>query len=108
MNPLSQPALALVALTLLVGQVTDQTTGQPLAGVAVRIHSSASSKTATTDADGRFKLRDVHPGNYTADLSSNDVPPQKFTVHVHGAQQTITLQACSTTLDYHCPSGGGF
>lgn len=97
-----------LALTLLLGQITDKTTGQPLHGVAVIAQSPhALPVHAVTDAHGRFRLAGVRPGTVTLHYSSDDVPPQSLTVHVRGAKQDISITACSMTLDYSCQTGGG-
>lgn len=95
------PAAMLLSLTLLFGQITDKTTGQPLRGVVVDAQGAHASANATTDARGRFHLR-LAPGWYTLEFQSNDVPPQEHRVRVRGSTQHVGLQACSTTLDYSC------
>ena len=46
-----------------VGRVTDQTTGQPL--VNARITVPGTSLLAATNADGRYRLGNVPPGQVT-------------------------------------------
>jgi hypothetical protein len=93
--------------TLLIGQITDQTTGQPMRGVSVAISSAHKKFVATTDAEGRFQVTNVPAGNVTLRYSSDDVPPQTLALHVSGSKQSIHITACSVTLDYRCPSSGG-
>jgi hypothetical protein len=98
---------AALAFTLLIGQITDRTTGQPLRNVDVTLQSGHRMLHAATGRDGRFTLSGVTPGTHTLRYSSADVPPQSIIVRVHGARQSVTIAACSTTLDYSCESGGG-
>lgn len=104
-----QAGAAALAFTLLIGQVTDRTTGQPLHGVHFDLAQGQKSLHSTSDADGRFSFKNVTPGKHTLRYSSSDVPPQKISVTVHGAKQEVTITACSMTLDYSCtgPGGGG-
>jgi hypothetical protein len=98
---------ATLTLTLLVGQMTDRTTGQPLRGVQITVLSGGRVLRAATGADGRFRLPGLQPGPRTLHYSSADVPPQSLKLTVHGARQSIAITACSTTLDYSCETGGG-
>jgi hypothetical protein len=89
-------------LAVLVGHITDRTTGQPLPGVEVLLTGKQSAHTFTK-ADGTYRLPSVKPGRYLVTLSSDDVPTQLFHVTVGtGSQQTADLVACSVTLDYSC------
>lgn len=95
-----------LAVTILIGHVTDKTTGQPLAGVQITATvQSSHHAVATTNRHGLFHLN-LPPGRYTLHLTSADVPPQEHQVVVKGKRQSVTLQACSTTLDYSCGQGG--
>jgi protocatechuate 3,4-dioxygenase beta subunit len=90
-------------LAVLVGHVTDATTGQPLANVTIAIGSQHTS----TDKHGTYRLIGLKPGRYTLSASSNDVPPQQRSAVVKGnAQTTLDLVLCSTTLDYSCAGAG--
>jgi protocatechuate 3,4-dioxygenase beta subunit len=97
------------ALTILVGQITDRTTGQPLRGVQVQVRQGTSTLRAVSDESGRFTLSGVHPGVHVVRYGSNDVPPARVSVSVHGTKQLLHIKACSTTLDYSCagPGAGG-
>jgi hypothetical protein len=86
-----------LALAVLLGHVTDRTTGQALPGIAV----SAGKAHAKTDANGNFRLAGLKPGSLTVTLTSDDVPPQDFPVSV-GAKTHRDFTVCSITLDYHC------
>ena len=100
---------AATAFTLLLGRITDRTTGQPLAGVQVSLHSGHATLRATTDRHGRFRMLDAPAGTRTLRYASDDVPPQSLTLTVHGKKQSVSITACSTTLDYSCANveGGG-
>jgi protocatechuate 3,4-dioxygenase beta subunit len=90
-------------LALLVGHVTDATTGQPLANVTIAI----GSQHTTTNKHGAYRLTGLKPGRYTLSASSNDVPPQQRSAVVKdSAQTTLDLVLCSTTLDYSCAGAG--
>jgi protocatechuate 3,4-dioxygenase beta subunit len=101
---LSKFAVAgLFALAVLVGHVTDKTTGQPLANVTIAV----GAQHTTTDAHGAYRLTGVSPGHYTLSASSKDVPPQHRSVVIKsGAPTTLDLVLCSTTLDYSCAGAG--
>ncbi len=92
----------------MLGQITDQTTHQPLPGVIVQI----GSKKATSAADGTFRLNGVAGGAQTVRVHSDDVPLQRFSLVVKGLTTHADLTVCSATLDYHCagadrgPGGG--
>jgi Carboxypeptidase regulatory-like domain len=92
-----------LALAVLFGQIHDATTGQPLIGVEVR----GGSRTATTDAHGRYRLNNVPAGRMTLSIFSDDVPLQHRSVTVKEPQTEFDFKACSTTLDYGCGGGGG-
>ncbi|HTX59318.1 MAG TPA: carboxypeptidase-like regulatory domain-containing protein [Verrucomicrobiae bacterium] len=94
--------LAGLLATVLLGRVTDITTGQPLPGVKIAVGSHRTK----TDAHGRYRLEGLAPGHYTLTASSSDVPPQHESVDVEGAQTTLDLSLCSTTLDYSCAGAG--
>lgn len=100
-------ACAALTFTLLLGHITDRTTGQPLRGVQVAVQSGHATLHAVTDAHGRFRIAGVRPGTVTLRYASDDVPPQTLTLGVRGPKQKLTITACSTTLDYSCGNGGG-
>jgi protocatechuate 3,4-dioxygenase beta subunit len=94
---------------LLLGQITDKTTGQPLAGVHVEVAQGSAILHAVTGTDGRFHLNGVRPGPHTIRYSSDDVPPGSIKIEVRSKNAPVHITACSTTLDYSCvgPGGGG-
>ena|SRR6185437_521099 len=98
-----------LALTVLLGQITDKTTGQPLHGVQVEVAQGRRTLRAVTGGDGRFRLTGINPGSHTLRYWSNDVPASSISVNVRGSKAEIGITACSTTLDYSCagPGGGG-
>ncbi|MGA2391938.1 MAG: carboxypeptidase regulatory-like domain-containing protein [Candidatus Lustribacter sp.] len=86
-----------LAFAILVGSITDRTTGQPLGGVTVAIGAAH----AVSRADGSFRLTMPKAGHAVVSVSSDDVPPQQFPVTV-GGKAPVRLRVCSTTLDYNC------
>ena len=90
--------LALWAFAVLIGNLTDRTTGQPLGGV----HVTLGTASTTSRADGSFRLKGLKPGHATLRVSSDDVPPQQFSVTIGKATSHANLRLCSTTLDYNC------
>lgn len=95
--------IAAFVLAVIVGRVTDATTGQPLPHVTI----AAGSHHTTTDVHGAYRLAGITPGHYTLSASSDDVPPQRRSIVVKtGAQTIVNLVLCSTTLDYGCGGAG--
>ncbi len=103
------PVAAVLAVLVLSGRVLDRTTGQGLPHVVVR----AGAASATTDASGRFAVRNVKRGLSDVTLKSDDVPTQHYSVRIGTGTTRHDFRACSTTLDYNCgtpalhDSGGG-
>ena len=89
---------ATLTLAVLLGTITDRTTGQPLSGVLVTVGAAH----ATSHDDGSYKLSGVAPGRVTLSVSSDDVPPQRFPVTAGASTTRVDLRVCSTTLDYNC------
>jgi hypothetical protein len=85
-------------LAVLVGNITDKTTGQPMPGVSV---SLGAAHTTSRD-DGTYRLTGVKPGRATLRVSSHDVPPQSFPVTVGKTTSHADIVVCSVTLDYSC------
>ncbi len=104
LDPSGARWIVALALAILVGNITDRTTGQPLTGVDVTVQSSSAQHARSNDA-GTYTLGNLHPGRYTLTLRSDDVPPQTFEVVIGTAKtQRLNIIACSTTLDYSCAS----
>ncbi len=98
-----------LALAVLIGTITDKTTGQPLAGVTVTTTAGSHTLRTRTDESGHFTFKALADGTYNVQLSSRDVPPQSVKVRVQGKTTHVTFKTCSMTLDYSCgdDSGGG-
>ncbi len=90
--------VAVLAFAVLIGTVTDRTTGQPMPNVTVTVGAAH----ATSRPDGTYRLTGVKPGKTSVTASSNDAPPQRFPVTVGNATTHLDLVLCSVTLDYNC------
>jgi hypothetical protein len=86
------------AFVLVIGTINDRTTGQPMQGVTV----AAGSVHALSHSDGTFRLNGLKPGRTTVLVSSDDVPPARFSITVGTKTTHVDLRVCSTTLDYNC------
>ncbi len=94
-----------LGLAVLIGTITDKTTGQPLEGVTVTTSAGSHTLRTRTDASGHFEFRAIGDGTYTLEFSSQDVPAQARHVRVRGTSTRVTFKACSMTLDYTCGDG---
>jgi len=56
-----------VQVTVLMGTVVDQSTGEVLPGAQVKINGL--DQTVYTDLDGNFEVHGIKPGSYTLDVS---------------------------------------
>lgn len=85
------PAIADITATI-TGTVTHD--GAPLAGVVVRASSPAmqGTRTATTDANGRYAIIAVPPGDYTVAFALGDMSSASTVVHA-GLGQTARANA---------------
>ncbi len=54
------------------GNVLSESTGEPIAGVAVRVNAANSTDAFVTDALGRFRLDLIRTGTYSIALSHDD------------------------------------
>ncbi|MBN1768259.1 MAG: carboxypeptidase-like regulatory domain-containing protein [Prolixibacteraceae bacterium] len=64
------------------GIITDQISGEKLAGVAVRIEGTES--VCYTDFEGNFEFKNLKPGNYKLDvemISYQKIETQKINIH---------------------------
>jgi hypothetical protein len=89
---------ACLMFAVLIGTISDRTTGQPMPGVTISLGAAHT----TSHADGTYKLAGLKPGHATVSVSSDDVPPQRLPVTVGPATSRADLRVCSTTLDYNC------
>ena len=105
MQTRTRTTLAVFALAILLGHITDATTGQAMPGIKVTL---AGKKTLSTksNAAGAYRFANVAPGRYTLNIVSSDVPPHHQSVVVRGRATIVNIAACSTTLDYSCAGGG--
>jgi outer membrane protein OmpA-like peptidoglycan-associated protein len=74
--PPPPPAAAPPPKGRLIGQVTDQASGQPIAGVVVRIANTDLSPVAT-DQGGHFTSYELDPGEFELELSHPDYEPRR-------------------------------
>jgi hypothetical protein len=87
-----------LVFAVLIGTISDRTTGQALSGVTVTLGAAHG----ISHTDGTYRLTGVKPGAATLTVSSDDVPPQHIDVTVGPATTRANLTVCSTTLDYNC------
>jgi hypothetical protein len=90
--------VATLLFAVVVGTITDRTTGQPMPNVTIALGTAH----ATTRGDGSYRLTGVKPGKATLTASSNDAPPQSFPITVGPTTTKADLHVCSVTLDYNC------
>jgi hypothetical protein len=62
----------------IAGTITAADTGAPVRGAEVRVSSTAQSRLATTDGDGRFELPNLPAGQYRLTASSAGFSPMQF------------------------------
>jgi len=98
---------AALALAVVVGQITDKTTGQPLPGVEVMfLHKGDvhGAPAVYTNVNGNYRVRNLRPGPYRVTITSSDVPTKTFPTTIGPKESTHRLDrvACSITLDYTC------
>ena len=83
---------------VLIGTISDRTTGQPLPDVKVSLGAAHT----VSRADGSYRLTGVKPGHGMLTVTSDDVPPQRIPVTIGTPSSRADLRVCSTTLDYNC------
>ena len=93
--------LAVLALAVLVGRITDRTTGQPLAGLEITADGPIRAR-ARTDADGRYIFRSLRPGHYLIDVHGKGVPTVAKHIVLHDGKVTENITVCNVALDYSC------
>lgn len=73
------------------GRVIDPVRGQPLNGVSVRVVETG--RRLVTDTNGRFRVNNLAPGNYTLEFSFVGTEPRVETVQVSsGMDVTLDIQ----------------
>ena len=70
------------------GIVRDATTGEPLAGVSLRITSGSQSETAITDGQGHFVVFTLQPGEYTVTADKPGYGPQAVFGYIVDSEET--------------------
>ena len=70
------------------GIVRDAKTGEPLAGVSLRISSGAQSETTITDGQGHFIVFTLQPGEYTVTADKPGYGPQAVFGYIVDSEQT--------------------
>ncbi len=93
--------LAALALVILVGRITDRTTGQSLAGLEITANGPSHAR-ARTDADGRYIFRSLRPGRYLIDVRGKGVPTVAKHIVLHDGKVTENITVCNVALDYSC------
>lgn len=92
---------AALALAVLVGRITDRTTGQSLSGLRVTTIGPTRAA-ARTDSDGRYVFRNLRPGKYTLVIRGKGVPTVRARIALTGRKTTKNLAVCNVALDYSC------
>ncbi len=76
--------LALVTADAVLAGEVDDPTGLPIAGVRLTVIARkgdpANGRTVTADADGRFRLAGLPPGNLTVRAEAPGFPPQELAI----------------------------
>lgn len=81
----------------LSGEVKDEE-GLPLPGVMVRATGPSASKSAVTEPDGKFEIKDLRPGVYDLTLEISGFAPLE--------QKGVTLSTGLNTLPFTMLAGG--
>ena len=79
------------------GLVSDQATGEPLAGVTVVATSGQASQTAITEDNGTYKITDLAPGDYLVTFFFGDVTIERRNIRVGVQKATPLYQKINTT-----------
>jgi TonB-dependent receptor len=84
----ARPALAQSGSgATIIGQVSNVATGSYLQGAVVS--ATGTQRSAITDREGRFELRDLPAGPLTLAVSYTGLDPQEFTVTVAAGQRVV-------------------
>jgi Tol biopolymer transport system component len=79
----------------LTGRILDQATGKPIANATV----SAGIRTATTDAEGRYTLTDLPPGQFALSVTRDGYDPALSAIVTLTAGQPLSLDLTLYTKD---------
>jgi hypothetical protein len=77
-------------VTVLMGTVVDQSTGETLPGALVKI--SGLDQTVYTDLDGNFEVRGINPGSYNLQVSLVSYKENKIKDLVVNANKNSALK----------------
>ncbi len=92
---------AAIAFVVLVGRITDRTTGQSLARLTVTL-TGPSHASARTGPDGRYRLLRLRPGIYRLTIRGKGVPTVRTSIRLEGRRVTKNFVVCNIALDYSC------
>lgn len=93
------------AQTTVKGVVTDAETGIPLSGANIRVDHSLQA--ATTDAQGRFSLKDLPEGKQTLRITHVGYEQTRYTVDKSTDNARLSLQPSSNNLSQVVVTGTG-
>jgi hypothetical protein len=82
-----QPSPTATPQSLLSGRILDQDTNQPITGATVRVGTAS----ATTDAEGRYALSGLPPGQYALSVTHPDYDPGLSSIFTLAAGQAHSL-----------------
>jgi uncharacterized surface anchored protein len=82
--PANDKEIKLVSFT---GVVTDNETGESLAGVLVKIEDTG--KVAYTDFDGKFEIAEMVPGKYNISMSMISYQPNEMDFEINGEESDV-------------------
>lgn len=88
-NPINQNKTGAIS-----GKVTDQTTGNPIAGVTVIIQQV--SKTVITDNSGEYRITEIDAGNYSLTATKDGYISSNVNIKIIANQTTNVSFALST------------
>ncbi len=92
---------AAIAFVVLVGRITDRTTGQSLSRLTVTLTGPSHASTRT-GPDGRYRLRRLRPGLYRLVIRGKGVPTVRTQIKLEGREVTKDFVVCNIALDYSC------
>ncbi len=91
----TQPSPTATPQSALSGRILDQASGQPIAGASV----NADTYTATSDAEGRYTLTGLPPGQYVLSVTHPDYDPGLSSIFTLAAGQEHSLDLALYTPD---------